>query len=97
MDKVAGNQHLQLTAEVLTNDTNPPPPSTNKEKVQIMANDELPFLDMQMSWYPEGDMEFGLFRKKGQQLKYIGKGSNHTPGNLRVIALGIINRLSKTT
>ena len=50
-----------------------------------------------MSWYPEGDLQFGVFRKKGQQLKYVGKESTHTPGTLRVISSGVLNRLEKLT
>ena len=50
-----------------------------------------------MSWYPEGDLQFGFFRKKGQQLKYVGKESTHTPGTLRAIPSKILNRLSKIT
>ena len=52
---------------------------------------------MKMSWYPEGDLQFGVFREKGQQLKYVGKGSTHTPGNLRAIPSGVLNRLTKLT
>ena len=36
-------------------------------------NDEFPFLDMKMSWSPEGDLKFGVYMEKGQQLKYVGK------------------------
>ena len=39
-----------------------------REKVQIAENDEFLFLDMEMSWSPEVDLQFGVFRKKGQQL-----------------------------
>ena len=50
-----------------------------------------------MSWFPEGDLQFGVFRKKGQQLKYVGKESTHTPGTLRAIPSGVFNRLTKLT
>ena len=36
-------------------------------KVQIVTNDELTLLDMKMSCSPEGDLEFGVLRKNGQQ------------------------------
>ena len=65
-----------------------------KNKVQTVANDEFPFLDMKMSWFPEGDLKFGVFRNKRQQLKYVGKGINHTPGTLRAITSGFQNRLA---
>ena len=50
-----------------------------------------------MSWYPEGDLQFGFFRKKVQQLKYVGKESTYTPGTLRAIPFGVLNRLAKLT
>ena len=53
-----------------------------EERFQIATNDKFPFLDMKMSWSHEGDLQFGVFRKKGQQLKYVGKESTHTPGTL---------------
>ena len=74
-----------------------PSPSVKKDKVQIAANDEFPFLDMEMSWSPEVDLQFGVFRKKGQQLEYVGKGSTHTPGTLRVIPSRVLNHLAKIT
>ena len=62
-----------------------------------MKNDELPFLDMKMSWSPEGDLKFRVFKKWGQKLKYVGKESTHTPGTLHAIPSGVLNRLSKIT
>ena len=48
-----------------------------------------------MSCPPEGDLQFGVFRKNGQQLKYVGKDINHTPSTLRAIPLGVLNGLAK--
>ena len=50
-----------------------------------------------MSWSPEGDLQFGVFREKGQQLKYVGKESTHTPGTFRAIPSRVLNRLAKLT
>ena len=50
---------------------NPPTPE-KEEIVQIVTNNKLPFLDMKMSWSPEGDLKFSVFRQRGYQLKYIG-------------------------
>ena len=60
----AGNQHLQFTAEIWTNKANHPTPE-KEDRVQIVKNNEFPFLDMKMICPPEGDLQFGLFRKKG--------------------------------
>ena len=52
---------------------------------------------MKMSWSPEGDLKFGVFRKKVQQLKYVGKESTHTPGTPCAIPSGVLNRIAKLT
>ena len=62
-----------------------------------MTKDELPFLDMRISWYPEGDLQFRVFSKKGQQLKYVRQESTHTPDTLFVIPSGVLNRIAKLT
>ena len=48
-----------------------------------------------MSWSPEGDLQFIVFRKRVQQFKYVGKESTHTPGTIRAIPSGVLNRLAK--
>ena len=50
-----------------------------------------------MSCSQEGDLQFSVFRKQGQQLKYVGKESTHTLGTLRAIPSRVLNRLTKTT
>ena len=96
MNTAAGNRHLQFTAEIWTNEAISPTPE-KEDRVQIVTNDKLPFLDMKMSWSSEGDLQFGVFRKKGQRLKYLGKESTHTPSTLRMIPSGVLNRLAKLT
>ena len=96
MNKAAVNQHLQFTAEICTTDTNIPP-SLNKEKVQIIINNKFPFLDMKMSCSPEGDLQFRLFGKNIQQLKYVGKVSTQTLDTLHAISSGFLNCLDKLT
>ena len=94
VNSVAGNQRLKFTAEIWMNEENSPTP-TKDEIVQIGTNDEFPFLDMKMSWSPEGDLQFGMFMEKVQQLKYVGKDSIHTPSNISAIPSGVLNRLDK--
>ena len=64
-NKAAGNQHLQFTAEIWTTEDNPTTPA-KEERVQIVTNDEFPFLDMKTSWSSEGDLQFGVFKKTEQ-------------------------------
>ena len=71
VNKAAGNQHLQFTAEIWAPEVYPPLPA-KEDRVQIVTNDEIPFLDMKIIWSPEEDLKFRVFRKKVKQLKYIG-------------------------
>ena len=96
MDKAAVNQNLQFTAEIWKPDENSPPQEKD-DRVKTMTKDEFPFLDMKMQWTPECELNFSVFRKAGQQLKYVGKESIHTPGTLRAIPSGVFNCLAKLT
>ena len=61
VNTAAGNQHLQFTAEIWRKEENSPPPA-KEDRVQIVMNNKFPFLYMKMSWSPEGDLQFGVFR-----------------------------------
>ena len=73
------------------------PIAVKELRVQIVTNHEFPLLYMKNSWSPEGDLKFGVFREKGQQLNYFGKEIIHTPGTLHTIPLGVLNLLAKLT
>ena len=73
------------------------PPQAKEDRAQTVTKDEFPFLDMKMKWTPEGEFNFSVFRKLGQQIKYVGKESTHTPVTLRVIPSGVLNHLVKLT
>ena len=94
--EAAGNQYLQFTVEIWTTEENSPTPA-KEERVKIATKDELPVVDIKLISSPEGDQKFGVFRKKGQHLKYVRKESTHTPGSLCAIPLGVLNRLAKLT
>ena len=96
VNKAAGNQNLKLTAEICMKEENSPT-HAKEERVQIVTNNEFLFLDMKMSWSPEGALKLGVFSEKGKQLKYVRKESTHTPGTLLVIPLGVLNLLAKLT
>ena len=100
VNKAAGNKHLQFTAKIRKKEDNYPTPA-KEEWVQIVTNNKFPFLDMNMSWSPERGLQFEVFRKKGQELKYVGQESTHTTGTLRVIPSGVLinspNSLQETS
>ena len=94
LNKAERNQHLQFTAEIWMTKKNSPTPA-KEEIVQIVTNNKFPFLELKMIWSPEGDLQFSVFRKQGQQLKYVVKQITHTPGTLCAIPSGVLKRLSK--
>ena len=91
VNKVVANQHLQFTSEICTTEENSRTPA-KEEWVQIVTKDEFPFLDMIMS----GLVILRVWGK-GRQLKYVGKESTYTPGTLRAIPSGVLDRLAKLT
>ena len=64
VNRAAGNQHLQFTAEIWTTDETPPLP-TKEDRGKVATNAKFPSLDMKTSWSPEGDLQFSVFRGKG--------------------------------
>ena len=96
VNKAAGNQYLQFTAEIWTTKKNSPIP-TKEEIFQILTNNGFPFLDMEMSWSLERYLQLSVFRKRGHQLKYVSREITHTPGTLCAIPSELLNRLAKLT
>ena len=73
------------------------PPSSERGQGSNCDKRRIHFLDMKIQWTPKGELNFSVFRKAGQQLKYVGKEITHTPGTLRAIPSGVFNRLAKLT
>ena len=63
VNTAAGNRHLEFTAKIWTNEANFPTPK-KEYRVQIMMDNEFPFLDMKMRCSPEGDMQIWSFQGK---------------------------------
>ena len=68
-----------------------------KDNIQMSAANALPFLDMKTSWSYNENLIFVIVRKKGQKLKYVRKGSTHTPSTLHKIPFGVLDFLEKFT
>ena len=90
----AGNHHLKFTAEIWTDGANPPTPE-KEDRGQIVTEEEFTFLDMKMSWSPERDLQFGVFGKKVQQFKYVGKESTRCVSALFADVFQLLSFLSE--
>ena len=50
-----------------------------------------------MEWNEEGRLEYSVYSKPNQQIKYLHKSSNHTNACKKAIPKGVFLRLSKLT
>jgi hypothetical protein len=60
-------------------------------------SNNLPFLDMKLYWDKHDELAFTVYRKLGQQLKYLNNDSTHPPHVFRAISVSIYARLAKLT
>ena len=93
VDDIVGGDYLVFTASVWN------PESIESEveidRVSVISDDYLPFLDVQMCWNAKGNLEFSVYQKPNQRLKYVGSDSTHTPATRRAIPNGVFQRLAK--
>ena len=52
---------------------------------------------MKMGWTPSNFLNFSVYRKENQVLKYLEKGSCHTKSTFQAIPSGVFKRLAKLT
>ena len=93
INDLAGNDFLQFMADVWK----PGAMECSRigGKVTTTNTEFFPFLDMEIRWGAERKPEFGVHLKPNQQLKYLNRGSSHTPGCFKAIPNGVFNRLAK--
>jgi hypothetical protein len=60
--------------------------------VNATKKDYFAFLDMEMYWSPEGNLQFRVHLKENQVLKYLIRGSTHTETCFAAIPTGVMNK-----
>jgi hypothetical protein len=94
VNNLAGSEFLEFTAEIWGNDKD----DARKHKaVDTTKKDYFPFLDMEMYWSPEGNLQFRVHLKENQVLKYLNRGSTHTEACFAAIPTGVMKRLASLT
>ena len=95
VDELTESKFLQFTMEIW--DPNSPddeiPSSTN---VKINRSAAFPYLDMGLYWL-NTSLEFYVYLKPNQLLKYLKKGSTHTAACFKAIPSGATRRLVSLT
>ena len=97
VNKLAEGDYLQFTCEIwLPSGMRASPTKEHHKKVKVISEPHFPFLDMKMIWSDHGDLQFQVYMKENQKLKYLNKGSTHTDPCFKAIQSGVQDRLAKT-
>ena len=94
VDKIAESECLQFTMEVWGEDDDP---SIINEKLIFVNEKYLTYLDMEMYWNDNNDLNFQVHLKPNQVLKYLNSDSTHLPSVFKAIPSGVLERVGKLT
>ena len=98
VNELAGGDYLQFTCSVwLNNKSNPTTTNQTNPKVSIESSNAFPYLDMELYWANNGELQFRVHLKPNQELKCLNKGSTHTKACFKATPAGVFNRLAKLT
>ena len=87
VNELAGSDFLKFTAEVWGMDKDD---GNTYGAVMVRGSDWFPYLDMEMFWSTNGELQFWVHLKENQQLKYLNRGSKHTEACFQVIPSGVL-------
>jgi GIY-YIG catalytic domain len=98
VDILAGGNYLQFTCNVwLDNERQMCPITGTDRNISVERGQTFPYLDMELFWSQNGELNFRVHLKPNQMLKYLNQGSAHTKACLRAIPAGVCKRLAKLT
>jgi hypothetical protein len=94
VDEIAESNFLKFTAEVWGRDKDD---GRKYKSVTVRDGDSFPFLDMEMYWSPDDELQFRVHMKENQALKYLNRGSAHRESCFAAIPTGVLKRLASLT
>ena len=94
IEELAESKFLKFTAVIWGNDKEDGKKYNN---VSVNRSEYFPYLDMEMFWSTENDLNFRVHLKPNQQLKHLNKGSTHTEACFVAIPSGLVRRLALLT
>ena len=65
--------------------------------ITINSEEHFPYLDLEMFWNLNDNLQFLVHQRKNQQLKYLNASSNHTRVGTEAIPSCVFNRLANLT
>jgi hypothetical protein len=94
VNTLAEGDYLQFTCSIwLPNEK----AKEHNKMVSIERGKGFPYLDMELIWSEQKELQFQVYMKPNQQLKYLNKGSTHTGAVFKAIPKGVYQRLAKLT
>jgi len=98
VNRLAGGNYLQFTCSMwLDKSRRELPTEQNDPKISIETGNFFPYLDTELVWATNGNLQFRVHLKSNQQLKYLNADSIHTKACFKAIPSGVYKRLSKLT
>jgi hypothetical protein len=94
VNNLAGSEFLEFTADAWENNKDD---GRKHRAVGATNKDYFPFLDMEVYWSTEGNLQFKVHLKENQMLKYLNCGSTHTKACFEAIPTGVMKRLASLT
>ena len=95
VDRALGSDGLQFTATLWR--MNEGWNGSSDGKVVVCTDAIFPYLDMALSWSINGNLQFSVYRKPNQELKYLNLESTHAPATFKAIPHGVALRLALLT
>ena len=95
VNRMLGSDKLQFTATLWQ--MNEPWGGDGGGKVTVCTDLVFPYLDMALSWSSNGSLQFSVFCKPNQQLKYLSSCSTHSTATFKAIPHGVALRLAQLT
>ena len=102
VNKLAEGDYLVFTCDIwlAQGKRDSPPPEVTKDNklVTVCRKQYFPYLDMKLVWSKKDEeLQFQVYRKPNQQLKYLNTDSTHTRSCFKAIPKGVYKRLAKLT
>ena len=94
VNELTNSNRLQFTAEVWGQDKRD---RSISKTVKVDCGKYFAYLDTKMSWNQDDELQFGVYMKENQNLKYLNKGSIHRKSCFDAIPQGVMGRLAKLT
>jgi len=98
VNRLAGGNCLQFTCSMwLDKSRRELPTEQNDPKMSIETGNFFPYLDTELVWATNGNLQFRVHLKPNQQLKYLNADSIHTKACFKATPSGVYKRLSELT